>query len=510
MTMQYQWTEWDEDVDSTPDEEYQSLVRSLRRKVGFGLFFVRCSPVGGQELIKRVRADVPQKQADVLELKEPIANLIDLVKVFPNIDNIKILFIVGLEKSLVEYIRTGYGGQGDYYNLDTVPPILSHLNWQRENFRDKFRHVCFVFLLPRFAIKYIIRRAPDFFDWGSGKTNIPSSQEVVAQESQRILLEGDYQKYLEWTPQKCKERIIEIDELLLEPVQNQDQQASLLLEQGNIFVANNQNEEAIACFDRALEFKPDYYKAWLMRSIVLGEYEEVIATLDKALTIKSEFHEAWYIRGIALSNLGRYEEAITCYDKALEIKPDHHGAWYNRGIALGNLGRNEEAITCYDKALEIKPNHHEAWYNQGCALGNLGRNKEAIAAYDQALQIKPDFPEALNNQSVVLDILKFEEMIATYEAEQIKPDYHNAWHKNFGNALYQMANYQEAVTSYDQALRFKPDDHEVWNNRGVALSNLGRYEEAIASYDRAVEIKSDYQDAWYNRGIALRQLVKIT
>ena len=474
--MQYQWTEWDEDVDSTPDEEYQSLVRSLRRKVGFGLFFVRCSPVGGQELIKRVRADVPQKQADVLELKEPIANLIDLVKVFPNIDNIKILFIVGLEKSLVEYIRTGYGGQGDYYNLDTVPPILSHLNWQRENFRDKFRHVCFVFLLPRFAIKYIIRRAPDFFDWGSGKTNIPSSQEVVAQESQRILLEGDYQKYLEWTPQKCKERIIEIDELLLEPVQNQDQQASLLLEQGNIFVANNQNEEAIACFDRALEFKPDYYKAWLMRSIVLGEYEEVIATLDKALTIKSEFHEAWYIRGIALSNLGRYEEAITCYDKALEIKP----------------------------------NHHEAWYNQGCALGNLGRNKEAIAAYDQALQIKPDFPEALNNQSVVLDILKFEEMIATYEAEQIKPDYHNAWHKNFGNALYQMANYQEAVTSYDQALRFKPDDHEVWNNRGVALSNLGRYEEAIASYDRAVEIKSDYQDAWYNRGIALRQLVKIT
>ena len=93
--MQYQWTEWDEDVDSTPDEEYQSLVRSLRRKMGFGLFFVRCSPVGGQELIERVRADVPQKQVDVLELKEPITNLIDLVKVFQDIDNIKILFIVG-------------------------------------------------------------------------------------------------------------------------------------------------------------------------------------------------------------------------------------------------------------------------------------------------------------------------------------------------------------------------------------------------------------------------------
>jgi len=340
--MQYQWTEWDEDVESTPDEEYRSLVRSLRRKMGFGLFFVRCSPVGGQELIKRVRADVPQKQADVLELKESIANLIDLVNVFPDIDNIKILFVVGLEKSLVEYIRTGYGGQGDYYNLDAIPPILSHLNWQRENFRDKFRHICFVFLLPRFAIKYIIRRAPDFFDWASGKTDIPSSQEVVAQESKRILLEGDYEKYLEWTPQKRKERIIEIDELLLEPEQNQDQRASLLFEQGNIFVANNQNEEAIASYDEALQIKPDY-------------------------------HQAWYNRGIALGNLGRNEEGITSYDRALEIKPDYHEAWNNRAIPLAILGRYEEAIASYDRALQFKPDDHQAWYDRGFALLNLGR-----------------------------------------------------------------------------------------------------------------------------------------
>jgi tetratricopeptide (TPR) repeat protein len=468
--MQYQWTEWDEDVTSSPDEEYQSLVRSLRRKMGFGLFFVRCSPVGGQELIERVRADVPQKQADVLELKEPIANLIDLVKVFPNIDNIKILFVVGLEKSLVEYIRTGYGGQGDYYNLDTVPPILSHLNWQRENFRDKCRHLCFVFLLPRFAIKYILRRAPDFYDWASGKTDIPSSQELVAQESQRILLEGDFQKYLEWIPQKRKERII--DELLLEPDQNQDQRASLLFEQGNIFVANNQNEEALSAYDRTIQFKPSLHQAWNNRGcalVNLGRYEEAIVTYDRALQFKPDLPQAWQNRGIALDNLGRYEEAIASCDKAVAINPDYYQAWLERGYCFEKLGQYEESRKSHSEAVRIKPDYAEGWYNQGVQLGNLGRYEEAIASFDRALEFKPDRHEAWNNR---------------------------------GSALDRLGRNEEAIASFDRALEFKPDYHQAWYNRGIVLGNLCRYEEAITSYKKALEIKPDDPNPYFNKACA--------
>ena len=56
----------DESVDSTPEDEYKSLLRSLRRRKGFGLAFVRCSPAGGVELIKKVRDDLPQKQIGIL------------------------------------------------------------------------------------------------------------------------------------------------------------------------------------------------------------------------------------------------------------------------------------------------------------------------------------------------------------------------------------------------------------------------------------------------------------
>jgi len=51
-----------------------------------------------------------------------------------------------------------------------------------------------------------------------------------------------------------------------------------------------------------------------------------------------------------------------------------------------------------------------------------------------------------------------------------------------------------------------PDDHVAWYNRSVELGDLGRFEEAVASYDFALKIKPDFHKAWYNRGIALRNL----
>ncbi|MEM9008266.1 MAG: tetratricopeptide repeat protein, partial [Cyanobacteria bacterium P01_F01_bin.86] len=72
--------------------------------------------------------------------------------------------------------------------------------------------------------------------------------------------------------------------------------------------------------------------------------------------------------------------------------------------------------------------------------------------------------------------------------------------------LKNLGRYEEAISSYDQALEIKPDKHEAWNNRGISLDDLGRYEEAISSYDQALEIKPDKHEAWYNRGNIHRRL----
>ena len=49
---------------------------------------------------------------------------------------------------------------------------------------------------------------------------------------------------------------------------------------------------------------------------------------------------------------------------------------------------------------------------------------------------------------------------------------------------------KKAIKDYGQAIKFKPNFAEAYNNRGNAKNKLGRYEEAIKDYDQAIETQS--------------------
>jgi tetratricopeptide (TPR) repeat protein len=471
--MTLELTDWDQDLPSEPDEEYRALVRTLNFTEGFGLLFVRCSPSEGEDLIARVKTDIPQKNIHVLRLEESVDNLYKIVEELNRQNNINIFFITGLEHSFYEYEEVkklaGWNSKDIYnYSWKSVPPVLINLNQQRERLKDNF-NICFVFLLPIFAIKYFIQRAPDFFDWRSGMFEFPTNAETVKKESSRILEEGDYEKYLELTPEEKTQKILEIQELLEHNHQTPSNKPSLLRELGLLYAAAQEYEDAVASYEQALKIKADYHQAWNFRGYALGKLgrnEDAVASYKQALEIKADYHQAWNNLGNALVKLGRNEDAVASYDQVVKIKPDYHYAWNNRGYALGKLGRNEDAVASYDQAVKIKPDYHQAWNNWGYALGKLGRNEDAVASYDQALKIKPD--------------------------------YHQVWY-NRGYALVKLGRYEDAVASYEQALKIKPDNHQAWYNRGIALCQLGRNEDAVASYDQAVKIKPDKHQAWYNK-----------
>jgi tetratricopeptide (TPR) repeat protein len=505
--MKLELSDWDRDLLPETDEEYQAFIRTLKLTEGFGFLFVRCSPAGGEKLIAKVKEEIPYKNIAILPLDKPVHNLYEQIDNLENKEQVNILFITGLEHSFYEYEEckrlADWNSKEIYsYSWKGVPPVLINLNQQRERFRDNL-NICFVFLLPKFAIKYFIQRAPDFFDWRSGIFEFPIDPQTLEQESLRIIQEEDYEKYLNLTPEERTREILRIQEIIAEEHQTLSRKADLLFELGNLHSVAQDYEEAIASYDQALKFKPDDHQAWNNRGIALGELgrnEEAIASYDQALKFKPDDHQAWNNRGIALGELGRNEEAIASYDQAVEIKPDKDEAWNNRGIALRQLGRNEEVIASYDQALKFKPDDHQAWNNRGIALGNLGRYEEAIASYDQALKFKPDDHQAWYNRGIALGNLgRYEEAIASYDqALKFKPDKDEAWN-NRGIALGELGRNEEAIASYDKAVEIKPDKDEAWYNRGIALGNLGRYEEAIASYDQALKFKPDKDEAWYNK-----------
>jgi len=112
--------------------------------------------------------------------------------------------------------------------------------------------------------------------------------------------------------------------------------------------------------ERIKEETPQELEAWeiVNKGVALGnlgKFDEAIVCFDRALEINPEYAEAWYNKGFALGNLGKFDEAIVCYDRALEINPEYAEAWNNKGVALDELGKFDEAIVCFDRALKINP-----------------------------------------------------------------------------------------------------------------------------------------------------------
>ena len=202
----------------------------------------------------------------------------------------------------------------------------------------------------------------------------------------------------------------------------------------------------------------------------LGRHEEALTCYERALEINPRDGIAWSNKGVALADLGRYAEALTCFERALEINPRKSLAWSNKGLALKKLGRPAEALTCYERALEINPRLAEAWSDKGVALKNLGRHAEALTCYERALEINPRKSLAWSNKGV---------------------------------ALADLGRPAEALTCYQRALEINPRDPEAWYNRGVALAKLGRPDEALTCYERALEINPRFPEAWFNKGVVL-------
>ncbi|MEH2118375.1 tetratricopeptide repeat protein [Nostoc sp.] len=460
-------SDWDDDLLPEPEEAYQDLLRALKRKSGFGLFFVQCTPGEADKFIVKLPQEILQKKIAVLRFVESIDNLYQPVAEFIKDKQIDILLIKGLEYSLYKYEKRKFGEitEGQFSNLTSVPHILNHLNQQRERFRDDFP-ISFVFLLRSFSINYLIHRAPDFFDWRSGVFELPTTPEVVDEESTRLLDEADYEEYLKLSPEQKIEKVLEIQDLLTEKHQSENLQASLQCELGKLLHSADEFEAAIASYDQALKFQPDYHDAWNNRGNALynlGRNEEAITSYDQALKFQPDYHLAWFNLGIVLNNLGCFEEAIASYDQALKFQPDYHDAWNNRGIVLRNLRRNEEAIASYDQVLKIKPDYHRAWYNRGYALDDLGRNEEAIASYDQALKFQLD--------------------------------YHRAWN-NRGIALYNLGRNEEAIASFDQVLKFQPDDYQAWYNKACCYALQGNIEQALKKLEKAFNLNREECSEW--------------
>lgn len=100
----------------------------------------------------------------------------------------------------------------------------------------------------------------------------------------------------------------------------------------------------------------------------LEKHEEAIACYESALQIDAANAKAHFNLGNVYKDLGQSTEASACYRRALYVDPGLTEAHINLGVVLQQMGRLEDALASHDRAVEQRPDDAEAHFHRAGTL----------------------------------------------------------------------------------------------------------------------------------------------
>ena len=242
-----------------------------------------------------------------------------------------------------------------------------------------------------------------------------------------------------------------------------------LLEKARRCLGQGQWDEAIAAGNLAIKIQPQAEAYLIMGQAWQGmdKAEEAIGCYQKAIEFNSDLRDAYQGWVWALQRVGKAEEAEELSYKALIQHPKWFTAEEFCALAKGYLaeGKTEKGVGCYRQAVKLNSQLWEAYFCLGQIFSSQQQWEEAVGYYRQAVE--------LNNKS-----------IGSYYG--------------LGQALAEKGEWQEAIACYQKVIELdgqggnspeeKVDIWEVYNHLGDGLQELGQIEEAVEAYRRAIEL----------------------
>ncbi len=147
-------------------------------------------------------------------------------------------------------------------------------------------------------------------------------------------------------------------------------QARSLIDEGKELYKNDQDEQAVDTFKRAISQDPNNAEAHLRLGMSYAaldkkdeaetEYKKTIELFKKSIQADSKDGDAYFYLGEAHSFLHQDDEAARAYRQATKLTPDDEEAFYQLGMAETRLANYPEATAAFQKALELDPNDYRA------------------------------------------------------------------------------------------------------------------------------------------------------
>jgi len=201
--------------------------------------------------------------------------------------------------------------------------------------------------------------------------------------------------------------------------------------------------------NRALDIEA--YSSRSLDTFTSYQFDQSIIFCKRALTIKPDDYDAHFLWGSRLNGKDSYEKSIRKHKEVIYRNPKDYNAYNNYGLALERQNKLSEAEIQFKKSIEIDSSDQFSRHNMAIVLTKQRKFTKALEQFEKILLARDE--ESLASTLTCHGYLKFI-----------------------------LGQYEEAIESFEKAIRQDVNLSLTYFNKALALYCLRKQEFAVETF----------------------------
>ena len=251
----------------------------------------------------------------------------------------------------------------------------------------------------------------------------------------------------------------------------------------------------------------------------INEPDSAIAYFDKAIDFEPDFYLPYRNKAIELEEMNKFDLSEEAYTRAIDLSRSQNNfvlarSYYLRGKFYDDSIRDyQKAIEDYSMAIDLNPDNSRYYFSRAWVYGFELEKKEfekAIQDFTRANDLDPDSANMNNIGTMLRDnTQQYNRAIYYYDLSIQMDSLSHYGYRNKGVTYVKMGDYDKAFENFNKAIEL--DSTVVYNYelRAEAYEDVGELDKAVDDYSNAIKFTEDeYKyEYYYRRGGVLLDFI---
>lgn len=207
--------------------------------------------------------------------------------------------------------------------------------------------------------------------------------------------------------------------------------------------------------------------------------------------------DKYFKNAVKLQKKANYNEAVEELKKVLQLDPNFVEGHYLLGNIYHLTEKLEDAVSCYKNILKIDPHNSKAKYMIDLLIDDGKADADTIQERKSEEDAKAYFDKGVGHYKSS----NFDDAIKSFEkAIKIYPMYHQAYY-NLGVIYYKNGNKMKAVEFWNKVIEFDPKNPKAFLNLGISAYRDGDFVQAMSCWEKAASTNAPIPQIYGNLGV---------